>query len=119
MTRSATAACVALLLAGFPALALAETGWPDRSWPDRSWGERFSGIERHETGFQPVTHQFDMRFGMVYSSDRGLEPGHGARYRVTFNHQLDNGWQIGVSLGVSLDTLDRPGSWRGQATGHD
>lgn len=68
-------------------------------------------VERDST-FRPITHNVELRFGMSYSSERGLEPGYGARYTMTVNHQFDNGWQVGVSLGVSLDNLNTPSPWR-------
>ncbi|MCC5968602.1 MAG: hypothetical protein JJU15_01475 [Pararhodobacter sp.] len=107
MPRFMMFAVIAALSGTVPVSAMAESA---RTGFD--WGERATDTQRLGNGLQPVTHQFDMRFGIVYSSDRGMEPGMGARYRVTFNHQFDNGWQLGVSMGVSVDNLNSPAPWR-------
>jgi len=77
--------------------------------------DAFRDVVERDTTFRPVTHQIELRFGMSYSSGRGMEPGYGARYTMTLNHQFDSGWQVGVSLGVSLDNLNTPAPWRDRA----
>ena len=109
MPRIAIITIIAALSCAAPLAALSDT--------TRFGLDGYSGatiLERPDTGFQPVTHEFDMRFGVVYSSDKGMEPAYGARYRVTFNHQMDNGWQFGLSLGASLDNMNRSAHWREQ-----
>lgn len=100
-------ACVGLLALAAPCMAVAEVGNTTIYRADA-----FRDVGMHDTTFRPVTHRIELRFGMSYNSDRGMEPGYDARYTVTFNHQLDNGWQVGVSLGVSLDNLNSPSPWR-------
>ncbi|WP_333830279.1 hypothetical protein [Pararhodobacter sp.] len=79
--------------------------------------DAFRETVRDDLTFQPVTHRVELRFGMSYNSETGLEPGYGARYTVTFNQQFDNGWQVGVSLGVSLDNLNTRAPWRDRGLG--
>lgn len=82
------------------------------TYPGIFRADAFRDAVEHDGTFRPITHQVELRFGMTYSSDRGMQPGYGARYTMTLNHQLDNGWQVGVSLGVSLDNLNSPAPWR-------
>jgi len=77
--------------------------------------DAFRDAVERDTTFRPVTHRIELRFGMSYSSDEGLRPGYGARYTMTLNHQLDNGWQVSASVGVSLDNLNTPAPWRDRA----
>lgn len=114
MTNLAAVAFAVLAGASLVLPASAETLRPGFSWGDSS----YDPIRRVE-GFQPVVHEFDMRFGMAYSSDSGAEPVYGARYRVTFNHRLDNGWRVGVSVGVSMHNLNTSSRWRDRALPRD
>ncbi len=103
------AALVGLALLA-PAMAEAEMAYPGIFRADS-----FRNPIGQETTFRPITHQVELRFGMTYSSDRGMQPGYGARYTMTLNHQFDSGWQMGVSLGISLDNLHTPAPWRDRA----
>lgn len=106
-----TAALAGLALLA-PTLATAETVYPGIFRNDA-----FRNPVNQDATFRPITHQVELRFGMSYDSDRGMQPGYGARYTMTLNHQFDNGWQVGVSLGVSLDNLNTPAPWRDRHTG--
>lgn len=114
MTKLAIVALAAFAAASLPATASAEG-----ARPGFSWGDGYYGTSRHVDGFQPVVHEFDMRFGMAYSSDRGAEPVYGARYRVTFNHRLDNGFRVGLSVGIATDNLNTLGRWRDRSLAHN
>jgi len=95
-----------------PTFATAETAYPGVFRADA-----FRDAVERDTTFRPITHQVELRFGMTYSSERGMQPGYGARYTMTLHHQMDNGWQVGVSLGVSLDNLNTPAPWRDRGIG--
>jgi len=116
MTNLAIVAFAAFAAAFLPAAASAEVARPGFSWGDAYYdpARRVDGFQSMDS-FQPVVHEFDMRFGMAYSSDRGAEPVYGARYRVTFNHRLDNGFRVGLSVGISTDNMNTSARWRDRA----
>ncbi|HHX89962.1 MAG TPA: hypothetical protein GX700_09380 [Paracoccus sp.] len=105
------AALTGLSLLAPPALAA------DTTYSDIFRNNDFRNPATQNTTFRPITHQIELRFGMSYSSEHGMQPGYGAHYRMTLNHQFDNGWQVGFSLGASLDNLRNSNRWHHQRTG--
>jgi hypothetical protein len=62
---------------------------------------------------QSVTHSVDGRFGVTYpggaggtGSARGV---YDVQYTMTIRHPLDNGWTVGVSIGVGTGNVERRG----------